>query len=336
MKKIIILLCIGVGMMASDALAQRKAGRNAAAFLEVGVGAREAALGSAVTTMAYDANMLFWNPAGTALAMNQTMSAAFSYNKWLADINYSAAAVSYNTGNTGTVSFGVQMFGLSDISANRQNGYTDPILNELVTDDGTSATYDYMDLAFSGAYSRYITENLSLGATAKFVSQRIDDVSGTAFAFDFGSIYHVGVKDWTIGARLNNLGSKLQFYNQKNPLPLTFAVGTSIYPVSNDNVRLMVAVDAVKPMDSEQLVYSGAELSFYDLIFLRGGYKINYSGNDDGGNSLRDGINTSIEGISFGGGIQHSMNGYNIAIDYAFTQMDLLDNTHRITLKIRK
>jgi len=336
MKKIIILLCIGVGMMASDALAQKKAGRTAAAFLEVGVGAREVALGSAVTTMAYDANMLFWNPAGTALAMDQTMSASFSYNKWLAGINYSAAAVSYNTGNTGTVSFGVQMFGLTDISANRQNGYTDPFLIDLITDDGTSPTYDYLDLAFSGAYSKYITENLALGATAKFISQRIDDVSGTAFAFDFGSVYHVGVQDWTIGARLNNLGSKLQFYNQKNPLPLTFAVGTSIYPVSNDNVRLMIAVDAVKPMDSEQLVYSGAELSFYDLIFLRGGYKLNYSGKNDGGNSARDAINTSIEGISFGGGLQHSMNGYNIAIDYAFTQMDLLDNTHRITLKIRK
>ena len=336
MKKIILLLCIGVGLMASDALAQRKAGRNAAAFLEVGVGAREVALGSAVTTMAYDANMLFWNPAGTALAQDQTLSASFSYNKWIADINYSAAAVSYNTGNTGTVSFGVQMFGLSDIKANRQNGYTDPFLSSLVTDPNTSETYDYMDLAFSAAYSKYITENLSLGATAKFVNQRIDDVSGTAFAFDFGSIYHVGVKDWTIGARLNNLGSKVQFYNQKNPLPLTFAVGSSIYPVSNETMRRMVAVDAVKPMDSQQLVFGGAELSFYDLVFLRGGYKYNYSGNDDGGNSQRTAINTSIEGLSFGGGIQHSMNGFNIAIDYAYTQMDLLDNTHRITLKIRK
>ncbi len=336
MKKIIFLLCIGVGLIASDAMAQRKAGRSAAAFLEVGVGAREVALGSAVTTMAYDASMLFWNPAGTALAQDQTLSASFSYNKWIADINYSAASVAYNTGNTGTVAFGVQVFGLSDIPANRQNGYIDPVLQDLVTDNNTSTSYDYMDLAFSGAYSKYITSNLALGATAKFISQRIDNISGTAFAFDFGSVYHIGVADWTIGARLNNLGSKIQFYNQENPLPMTFAVGTSIYPVSNENVRWMIAVDAVKPLDSQQLVFSGTELSFYDLLFLRGGYKFNYSGTDDGGNSLRDPINTSIEGISLGGGIQHTLSGFNIAIDYAFTQMDLLDNTHRITLKIRK
>jgi len=336
MKKLVLFLCIGVGMIASDAMAQRKAGRNAAAFLEVGVGAREVALGSAVTTMAYDANMIFWNPAGTALSQDQKLSASFSYNQWIADISYSSAAVGYNLGNAGTVTVGVQMFGLSDIQANRQNGYTDPILVSLTTDNETSATYDYMDMAVSGSYSRYITENLSLGATAKFVNQRIDNVSGSAFAFDFGSVYHVGVANWTIGARLNNLGSKLRFYNQENPLPLTFAVGSSIYPVNNETTRLMVAVDAVKPMDSQQLVFAGAKLSFYDLLFLRTGYKLNYSGTNDGGNSLRNAVDTSVEGLSFGGGIQHTLSGYNIAVDYAYTQMDLLDNTHRITLKIRK
>ena len=71
-----------------------------------------------------------------------------------ADLDYSAASVGYNLGNAGTVTVGAQMFGISDIPANRENGYTDPILQDLVTDTNTSDTYDYQDLAVSVGYSR--------------------------------------------------------------------------------------------------------------------------------------------------------------------------------------
>ena len=43
----------------------------------------------------------------------------------------------------------------------------------------------------------------------------------------------------------------------------------------------MLALDAIKPQDSQQLLFGGAEASFYDLLFLRGGYKFNYSGVED-------------------------------------------------------
>lgn len=323
-----------VGLVALPAEAQRKAGRNGAAFLEVGIGAREVALGSAVTALANDANQIFWNPAGTALRADQRVSVAFSYTDWIADITSSAAAVGYNVGDVGTVSIGFQYFGLSDIAANRQNGYSDPILQDLVTDTETSATYNYTDLALSAAYSRYVLDRLSLGATVKYISETIDGVSANAVAFDFGSVYNVGVAGWQIAARLNNLGTDMSFFNQDNPLPITFSIGSTIYPVNREEVRLMLAADATKPLDSQQLIYGGAELSFYDLLFLRGGYRFNYAGVEDDGTSARDPIQTTIEGASLGGGIQYGISGYAVAVDYAFTQMDLLDNVHRFSLRI--
>jgi hypothetical protein len=328
-----LLLLLGLSLQ-QEAQAQRKAGRTGAAFLEIGVGAREVALGSAASTVTGNANSIFWNPAGTALPDDRTLSAAFSYNSWIADLEYAAAAVGYNLGASGTVTLGVQTFGISDIPANRENGYTDPILQDLVTDTETAATYSYRDLALSVSYARYFLDRLALGATFKLINETIDGVGASAVAFDFGSSYNLGLSGWQIAARLSNLGSDMTFYNQENPLPLTFSIGTSIYPINTEQTRLMLAVDTIKPLDSKQLLYGGAEVALYDLLFLRGGYKFNYSGSDDDGTSARDPIATSIEGVSLGGGIQYEISGYGVAIDYAFTQMDLLDNVHRLTLRI--
>lgn len=328
---LILLLLAGLSM---DANAQRKAGRTAAAFLEIGVGAREVALGSAASSFVNDANQIFWNPAGTALTPDQRFSAALSYNDWIADLSYSAAAVGYNVGRTGTITVGVQMFGVSDIPANRENGYTDPQLQDLVTDTRTSSTFNFQDIAVSLGFSRYVVDRLALGAAVKLINESIDRESASAIGFDFGSVYHVGFSGWRIAARLSNLGSDMTYYNQENPLPLTFSIGSSIYPYNTEQMRVMLAVDATKPVDSQQLLYGGAEVSLYDLLFLRGGYKFNYSGVSDEGTAERDAIKTSIEGFSVGGGIQYVISDVAVAIDYAFTKMDLLNDAHRFTLRI--
>jgi hypothetical protein len=326
-----LLLFVGT---ATSAHAQRKAGRNGGAFLEIGVGAREVAMGSAATTITNEANQIFWNPAGTALDADRRVSVALSYNDWIADLSYTGAAVGYNIDGVGTITAGIQVFGLSDIPADRENGYTDPTLQDLVTDPNTSPTFDYQDLAFSVSFSRYFVDRLTLGSTVKVVNESIDGVNATAVAFDFGSVYKIGVAGWQIAARLNNLGSPLTFYNQDNPLPLNFSIGTSFYPVDTEQASVLLAVDATKPQDSKQLFFAGTEVSLYDLLMLRAGYKFNYAGTEDDGTSRRDAIDTTIEGISLGVGIQYVISGYAVAIDYAFTQMDLLNNVNRLTLRV--
>ena len=56
MKKAILATALLALVSVTQVEAQRKAGRNAAAFLEIGIGAREVALGSAVTSLSDDAN----------------------------------------------------------------------------------------------------------------------------------------------------------------------------------------------------------------------------------------------------------------------------------------
>ena len=327
---LVAVLCVLLPL--SGNAQQRKAGLTGAAFLKVGVGARAIGMGSAVTALPNDVNQMFWNPAGMALK-NQMLQASFSYNKWIADLNHNTAAVAYNWEGIGTIGIGFISFGLTGIEADRDIPL-DPALKPFQVEENTSATYDYSDIALQLSYARHVIDNLSLGATVKYISQTIDGKSVTAFAIDFGSIYHIGVLDWTIGARFNNLGSDLKYYDIAFGLPLSFSIGTALSPYSDDMGKLMIAVDAVKPQDGPQYFFTGGEYTFMNMISVRGGWKLNYSGTDDGGTTSRAAINSTIEGFSAGAGFFTSLGNYSIKLDYAYTQMDILDAAHRITVSV--
>jgi len=326
---ILLMVCLTVEV--ADAQ-NRKAGLNAAAFLKIGVGARQVGLGSAATALSGDATNMYWNPAGITLPSDERLQAAFTYNKWFADLTQQAAAVTYNLEGIGTIGVGFMMFGLTGIKADRDVYPGDPALQALQIDQMSTDTYDYRDILAQVTYARAITDQLSLGISAKYISQKIDDQSANAIAFDFGSVYDIGVLDWKIGARLSNLGGDIKFYDFAQPIPLTFSIGTCISPYSDDMQKFMIAVDGVKPQDGMQYYYVGGEYTFMNLVAVRGGYKFNYSGVDDGGSSFAPSINTTVEGYTLGAGFQTKFDGYNVHLDYAYTKMDLVDAVHRITL----
>ncbi|MEX1140563.1 MAG: PorV/PorQ family protein [Bacteroidota bacterium] len=326
---VLLLIVCGMNLEAQN----RKAGINSAAFLKVGVGARQVGMGSATTAMVGDASNLFWNPAGIGLREDR-MQVSFSYNKWIGELTQNALAATYNLDDIGTIGIGVMTFGLSGIAADRDVYPGNPALQALQIDQQTSSSYDYMDLLVQASFSRYVTDRLSLGVSVKYISEKIDDQSAGAIAFDFGSVYSIGVMNWKIGARINNLGGDIKFYDYASPIPLTFSIGTSIAPLQDENSMLTVAVDAVKPQDGAQFFFTGVEYMFMNMISVRGGYKLNYSGADDGGSTFRDAIKTTIEGFSAGAGFNTTVSDYGVRLDYSYTSMDILDAAHRVTLAV--
>jgi hypothetical protein len=310
----------------------RKAGLTGAPFLKVGVGARTTSMGSAATAFYQDVTQMFYNPAGMTLK-DQTMQATFSYNRWIADISHNAAGVSYNLEDIGTIGVGFILFGLSDIPADRDKT-TNPDLLPFVTDQGTSSTYNYTDLALQVSFGRYVMDRLALGITAKYISQTIDGEGASAIAFDFGSVYHIGVLDWTIAARFNNLGSDIKYYDIAFGLPLQFTIGTALAPYEDDMNKIYLAVDATKPQDGPLYFFSGLEYTLMKMVSVRGGYKFNYTGTDETPGFGKSAVNTTIEGFSAGAGFKTTLNDWAIGLDYSYTQMDLLDAAHRITLTI--
>lgn len=320
-KKLLVPLIIFL-ISSPDLFAQRKAGINSAAFLKVGVGARAVSMGSAATTTAGDVEQMFWNPAGIALN-DHRIQAAFSYNNWLAGIKQNVGSVCYNLEGLGTIGIGFIAFGVSDIPATRDPFY----------DTRTESTYDYMDIAAQVSFARHVTDRLSLGITGKYIRERIDDRTASAVAFDVGSLYDIGYLGWRVGARLSNIGSDIKYYDFSSPIPITFSMGTSIMPLGTESQQWRVGVDVVKQQDYLPYFNIGMEYTVEDMLSLRAGYKLNYSDTQDPGRTNRNPIETSIEGWSVGGGVHTTWRDYDVRIDYAFTDMKILKDVHRFSIR---
>ncbi|MBN2011281.1 PorV/PorQ family protein [candidate division KSB1 bacterium] len=325
-RRIIGLVLILMLVMASISLASlKRPGLNGAAFLKIGVGARMVALGSAATSIQGDPNALFWNPAGISVDAGRTQ-VGFTYNNWIADLGHHAGAVTHNFNNIGTFGIGFIYMGLSDITADRDIA---PAEYSYAQIDQGSGTYNYNDVAFIVAYSKQFTDKFRMGAAAKYISESIDDQTASAYAFDFGAIYKTGLKDLTIGARLNNVGGDLKFYALGNPLPLNFSIGMNMTIAQEENTKFQGFFDFTKPQDSPQLYFVGGEWTLFEKFALRGGYKFNYSNIIDDYTRYRQ----TDEGFTLGGGMTLPMDKYHMWLDYSFTDFNVLNDTHRFTLR---
>mgnify|MGYP000004365832 CR=1 FL=1 len=330
MKKVTIIILVILVAFSTLQSQVRKSGINSLAFLKVGVGARQVGIGSAATTLKGDPNMMFWNPAGIVLS-DEKLAVSFTYNRWIADINQVAVGAVYNLKGIGTIGVGIISFGLSGISADRD--LLPPDLAYLQIDKQTSSTYSFRDFAFILSYARNVTDLLSLGVNLKYLNERIDDLSASAFAIDLGANYKV-TSFWSLGARLSNLGSDIRYYDISSPIPLSFSIGTSLYYTYQRSLTGRLFIDVVQPQDLPQLFFTGVEFDAWSMISARFGYKFNYSGTKDKGTSWRDPIETTIEGFSAGVGAKIEFGNYKVSFDYAFTQMKILDSVHRITVGV--
>lgn len=72
MRKTIAIFFSFLLLLSNSHSQVRKSGINSLAFLKVGVGARQVAIGSAATTLKGEPNMIFWNPAGIVLSDKKT------------------------------------------------------------------------------------------------------------------------------------------------------------------------------------------------------------------------------------------------------------------------
>ena len=92
------LIVISIFTVVNIQAQTRSVGLNAMQFLNVGVGARAAAMGLSTTALSNDVDQVFYNPAGSALK-DETIQASIHYNSWLADITQNCLAVAYNWKN---------------------------------------------------------------------------------------------------------------------------------------------------------------------------------------------------------------------------------------------
>ena len=176
-------------------------GTKAAEFLLISPTARGAALGDAYAANATDVSALFYNPAGLSQMARPELNA--STTSYLADTKYTWVGLGLPFGGgSRAIGFQIGSFGFSG-----QPVYTveDPT--------GTSQqVYGVSETYVGLTYSQQFSDRFSTGVTLKYINDQLGDVSGRAFAIDFGTSFHATVNGRPIRAAftVQNLGSTLR------------------------------------------------------------------------------------------------------------------------------
>ncbi len=229
------------------------------AFLKIGVGARAAAMGEAYVAVAQDPTALYWNPAGIAVAPDLEVHA--THNEWIADVRYEyLAAVRGLRGHALGAQIGLLHMG--QFEGRDANG-------ELTE---SFRSYDFF---FGASYGRRISRAFEVGATGKFLYEKIQSFTATGFAGDFGIRYRTPLRGLTLGATATNLGPDMKFEQDSFLLPVSARIGAA-YRTRAILQGLILASDLRFPNDGDVKGHLGAELQVHEMIALRGGAKLNY------------------------------------------------------------
>ena len=297
-------------------------GTAVAQFLEVGMGAKSAAMGEAYTTMAKGAGSVFWNPAGLVDMGKRNFYLA--YNSWPADISISGIAFAINLKNFGTVAISSILLNTGDM-----------LITTVEDPEGLSGQkFSIVNYAAGISYARFLTDHLSVGATAKLIHEKYFDYGYNSWALDLGTIYRTGFHGLKIGMSILHFGKDIRFsgsyYDYSDPklapgekksfetysLPINFRVGFSIDAWQSGKNKLVTAADMVHSNNNLEQYNWGIEYSFNDLFFFRSGYKFRM---DEGGFSLGAGIKYNLS------------NTLNAELNYSFSEMGVLPPIHRLS-----
>ncbi len=286
----------------------QKVGTVGAQFLKIGYGARAAGMGGAYTAVAEDASAVFWNPAGVARLTDNVLS--FNHVVWPAEIAMTQAAY---VGHFGWLP------GTWAVSARSLYMDAQPV-RTVIDDQGESGeTFDAGDVAFGVTYARSLTDKFSVGVSGFYVREGLANYSATAYTFDFGTLYNTGFRSLKVGMAIANIGSDMKFLERNVKIPTIFRVGISMNVYKDDTSELLATAEFSHPPDNAERGNFGAEYSYRDFFYVRGGYNYRYD----------------TEGLAAGVGIHFPASiSSNARVDYAYTDMADLGQAHRFSLEL--
>ncbi len=321
MKKLAILLLLLVSIVDIRAqlfpvLGGQRAGISTAQFLKIGVGSRAEAMGGAFVAVANDASALFWNPAGLAqFSQDQVL---FSHNKWVVDINHDFLGAVYHL--DGSNSFGLA---LTSLSMEKMKVTTE------FAPFGTGEYFGFGDLAIAFTYARKMTEQFSFGGTIRYMEETLDKLKMRGVMIDLGTYYWTGLGSTRFAVSVSNFGNQLapdgevvligsrtvSSWQAFSP-PTIFRIGFAFEPYETEDNRVTTSIQLNHPNDNSENVAMGAEYSWRNTFYVRGGYK----------------FNVEEQNYSFGAGINVPISIAEFSLDYAYSNFTRLGTAHRFSI----
>jgi hypothetical protein len=318
-----VLLLLASGGRAGDILSlfgEENVGVAGAQFLRIPVGARAVALGKAYTACATDASTLFWNPAGVLRTAGRR-NLFLAHSEYAADIDLDYFSFHWRGQNFG--------YGMS--AGMLRSGDIPRTTEEYAEGTGTTFRADQYFLGLTLA--RAMTDRFSIGGTAKFYQENLDEFVIRSIMADLGILYFVGVGDLRVGFAVRNFGPKLRpqgtpppidgFYQpadrfQSFAAPTVGSFGVTYTFGLAEKISLLTTADFNHPSDYTESFRGGGELSLGEILYLRAGYE---TGREDGG-------------FSAGFGVRIDHQHWDVRLDYAYSDMGLFGTIHHFSVDL--
>ncbi|MDR2191487.1 MAG: PorV/PorQ family protein [Endomicrobium sp.] len=300
MKKIKFLLSAFL-FLAAPAAVYSGDGITALPFLEMGAGARYIAMGGVGTALAEDSAAMYWNPSlltGGSGGCADLMHAAYDGGS-----HYDWISASYAIGTNSAIGFCAQYFSAGT-------------LEEFGASGENLGRFTPYDAAVGLGYAVKIGA-IGIGVAAKYIRSQIISAAN-AYAFDFGisapDILNGRLK---LGAAITNVSEGIKYDSETEDLPMALRFGAGFF--LNDNLLVLADIGKVKGRDA-YAAFGGefaVDVNADFLLALRAGY-----------NTIAE--SEGLSGLCAGIGIGYKT----LLIDYAFSPMGNLGDTHRASVTL--
>jgi type IX secretion system protein PorV len=228
-------------------------------FLSITPDARAGAMGETGVATSPDANSVHWNPAKLVF-IDYNIGFSLSYSPWLSkiinDMSLSYLSGFYKITQEQAVAVSMRYFDLGDIFFTDNNNIQ-------------QGRFNPKEVAIDATYSRKLTDNLSVGVTARYVnsnltgnftSSTIEAKPGNTAAVDV-SVYYTKEyqnSNLSFGGNISNIGAKLSYSNESNKdfIPINLRLGTAYTTYLDPYNSLTFALDFNKLMVPTPPVYA--------------------------------------------------------------------------------
>ena len=295
------------------------AGTTGAAFLKIEGGSRPVGMGGAFAGLANDINTIFWNPAGLTAVHDQELTAMQHFS--FADINNQTIGYAQRVDR---LVWGASFLGSFTEIERRQGPTEDPDSTVTVGGFATGLSFAYP-----------LGTALSIGGTAKVISEQLDIQNAYGAAADVGVILRLFDNHLGIGVAVQNAG----VLDGGENLPMAVRAGVAYrmwkQPMVEEGAEETLpprelwafVADANLPLiDANPSFHVGAERWFYDSVAARLGYQIGMNENPSNGLSLGVGVRRSGE---------DALANIDFQFDYAFVPDAYVGNAHRVSFITR-
>lgn len=277
--------------------------------------ARPTAMGGAFVGLADDLSALDWNPAG--LATVGAPELALMHTKYLADTSYEVLGYAQPLSVLGTVAGSLHLLNYGDMPRTLER--SDGMYGGLF---GSATPQDLFVTAGWGTALPPVfgLDHLKGGFALKGTFQQLAGGTMVGIGASVGALWDTPVQGLRLGTVVDNLGT---LPGQGRLLPLAWAAGLSYGLELGPDFHAVYAVDSRIQVDTTAQANMGVELSAFDLIVARAGWR--------GGGALG--------GATLGGGVRYPMTWFGktllFKLDYANAATGELGASQRFQLSIQ-